>query len=225
MNSTLRTRIGPLLAELLVVFLGVLIALAADSWWESRSEARLEHTYLLALQADLAAASRELDRVEQELEVETDWTRRFNEWLYTDESWPSDEKIPDLNAPKLRLPTGTLDALLSTGDVNLLSDPALRGTIIRETAAIRAEVAEYNDYNTLALSVVRDVFIPINELRIQGAIDELVPPPDHVRSDARLSSAYTTFLVVVLNQSEILDRLSASIDALVSALEAALAAR
>jgi len=47
-------RIRPLLLELLVVFLGVLIALAADSWRESLVERRTETQYLSTLRTDLA---------------------------------------------------------------------------------------------------------------------------------------------------------------------------
>lgn len=39
--------------ELALIVLGVLIALAANSWWEERSERRLERVYLVQLLADL----------------------------------------------------------------------------------------------------------------------------------------------------------------------------
>ena len=42
------------LAEFALIVLGVFVALAANSWWDERSERRLERVYLTQLLADVA---------------------------------------------------------------------------------------------------------------------------------------------------------------------------
>ena len=61
MAGTPKARALALLLELGVVFLGVLIALAADSWFQSGQEAERELAYMLALQSDVIEAQDRVD--------------------------------------------------------------------------------------------------------------------------------------------------------------------
>ncbi len=45
-----------LVAELVVVFLGVLVALTADSWWRGQQDIDRALGYMRALQADMSQA-------------------------------------------------------------------------------------------------------------------------------------------------------------------------
>ena len=56
MGESGRARFGALTLELFVVVLGVLVALAADSFWEERTQRSREQAYLDAVVRDMAAA-------------------------------------------------------------------------------------------------------------------------------------------------------------------------
>ena len=54
------------MGELVVIISGILIALAADSWWQGRQDARLERQYLEAFKLDVEQTAQEIARVSRE---------------------------------------------------------------------------------------------------------------------------------------------------------------
>ena len=125
-----------LFAELAVIVAGVLIALAADSWWERRQDQNLAREYLEQLLVDVQATERRLqstiDTETQRLEaVSSAISRAFGG------PWPQ----PD----SLELPTGynyfeplmgTLTALIQSGDLRLLRSDSIRFEAIAFSALI-----------------------------------------------------------------------------------------
>src|SRR4051812_18358471 len=63
----MKTRIGPTtdwksaLRELAIIICGVLIALAANAWWEARNDRAREEDYLTQLAADLTGTLASID--------------------------------------------------------------------------------------------------------------------------------------------------------------------
>ena len=137
-------------AEFLVVVTGVLVALALQSWWEQREHARRERVYLQHLRADLqrtreiiqraSATSGSSDSAGSRL-VRAYHTQGFNSrdsifvWFFRAGTYEAPTPI-----------TATADALVSTGDLRLLSNDTLRSAIsdyLNATQRIQREQERY----------------------------------------------------------------------------------
>lgn len=132
-----RRRIGRLLVELGVVVLGVLIALAADSWWQNREEASRELAYLEAIRADMIQT---LDTLEVTMAFNSEKLARAT-GVY---EGLSDRSKPDslvvsfdfINFYPPSLATGTIDALIMSGSISLIRSEEVRAQVIRTAAAM-----------------------------------------------------------------------------------------
>lgn len=125
-----------LFAELAVIVAGVLIALAANSWWERRQEQNHAREYIEQLLVDVQTTERRLrsiiDTETQRLEtVSSVISRAFSG------PWPQSDS--------LELPTGydyfeplmgTLTALIQSGDLRLLRSDSIRFELIAFSALI-----------------------------------------------------------------------------------------
>ena len=132
----LRLDLHYLIGELIIVVLGVLIALAANGLYEQRQERQREAAYLDRLRSDLQTGSARLQ----------DRQRRYNQSLtaaakLVDELESSSPTDSDLLAYFLyAVQIGgnsagyahdtTYRELLSTGNLNIVSDDSLRGRIV-----------------------------------------------------------------------------------------------
>jgi hypothetical protein len=119
--------------ELIVVVLGVLIALAADSWRETLQDKRRAESYVEAMVVELSAARDSLVRTIEETER---YASALLEWRALAAS-AEPAVAPEIGSmPNVYVPTGTLDALFATGDFNLIGSDELRRAIVRERAVI-----------------------------------------------------------------------------------------
>jgi hypothetical protein len=122
--------------EFLVIVLGVLAALAVDSWRDLKQEEELSQAYLRSLERDLVADSVMLTR------ASTVWQRKQASLdILLAVSQGGTDLTPDSVATLLRLstsygwmiPEGQVSAykeLESTGGLRLISDPELRSDIV-----------------------------------------------------------------------------------------------
>jgi hypothetical protein len=128
-----------LIKELFVVTLGVLIALAADSWWADRSDAGRRSAYLSALEADMLAADSVLQTGLESVEKSLRESRAVLQYF---DSPAFDQAVEDhgipIGLPTVPIPVGTLRSLVNTSDITLLEDVALRNTLVRESATIES---------------------------------------------------------------------------------------
>jgi hypothetical protein len=126
-----------LFAELGVIIAGVLIALAVDSWWERRQERQRADEYLEQLLVDF---QRTAGRLENTIVADTDWLQKSTSALARalDGPWPP--------ADSLELPTGynyfepltgTLAALIQSGDLRLVRSVSLRSELIAYSSVIQ----------------------------------------------------------------------------------------
>jgi hypothetical protein len=125
-----------LFAEFTVIVTGVLIALAADSWWERRQEQHHAREYIEQLLVDIQATER---RLRSTIETETQRLEGVNSVISRAlrGPWPQ--------ADSLELPTGynyfeplkgTLTALIQGGDLRLLRSDSIRFELIAFSAVI-----------------------------------------------------------------------------------------
>jgi hypothetical protein len=118
------------MAELAVIVGGVLIALAADAWWETRLERREARDYLQQLLVDFQETQR---RLRGTIAAETETLQLVNSVV--DRASRGVLPSPD----SLELPTrynefepltGTLTALVEGGDLRLVRDDSLRFELV-----------------------------------------------------------------------------------------------
>jgi hypothetical protein len=129
-------RIDPtrLASEFVVIFLGVLVALAVEQWWEYRQDRSLEQEYYASLVEDL-----KIDIAEYELSInvgnrsvslsrellgvivssdDVETSRPLNEVLH----YSSFVNYPERS-------TGTFDELMSSGNIRLLLDAEIKSAL------------------------------------------------------------------------------------------------
>ena len=125
-----------MLVELAVVFLGVLIALAADAWRESLVEAGREREYLASLRADMRQAVSNIDEAETRLAQRIDEIDEVLSAVYSTEPIPDSLSGWRPTTVAVIVPTGTLDALVQGGTIDLIDDARLRSQILAHGAEI-----------------------------------------------------------------------------------------
>ena len=127
---------GHVLVELALLVAGILIALAIDSWIDDRRDARLEHQYLELLVRDLDGDLAILDeslRFEQAQVTASALTyRALRAGVAPGEREAVAAALGQLTARRtLRLGRATYTDLLSTGNLRLIRNAALRDRIVR----------------------------------------------------------------------------------------------
>jgi hypothetical protein len=162
------------LVELATVVIGILIALAVNNWAEARHNAALEARYLERLLAD---STENLTMLQERIDLLTrriDQLTRLSRWLTDGTERPKDEEISEVLCrwfiqPALRLRRETYAELVSTGNLSLLRDVALRGLL--EQAETRHEELLRLDRFT---DILQRVTEPLNRYR-QWKIDSNAP--------------------------------------------------
>jgi hypothetical protein len=127
---------GQILVELTLLVVGILIALAVNSWIDDRREARLERQYLELLARDLDRDLATLDdalRFEQaQVTASVLAYRALRGGVAPDEREAIVDALNQLTARRtLRLGRATYTNLLGTGNLRLIRDTALRDRIVR----------------------------------------------------------------------------------------------
>jgi hypothetical protein len=125
-----------LIAELAVIVAGVLIALAANSWWEQRQERRRAEEYLEQLLVDFRATERQLQAA-----IAGDTKKFESASLVIDRAYrgrfaPTDSLEVPTGYFQFRPLTGTLTALVEGGDLRLLDSDSLRYALVAYSSTI-----------------------------------------------------------------------------------------
>ena len=136
-------------AELLVVFVGVLIALAADSWWEHREERARLDSNLEALALDMTMAQDAIAGAIEEDSATVVGLAEAHQVLLSDlgaTQTPID--LPEFGIRIPPIPLGTLRLLVSSGEVRLIDDDDLRAELIEGLSKIELYQGWMNDLAT-----------------------------------------------------------------------------
>jgi hypothetical protein len=166
-----------LCAELAVIVGGVLIALAADAWWESRVERELARDYLQRLLVDFHETEERLRGV-----IAGDSTTLESVNQVVDRALRGVFPSPDsLDLPtrynQFEPLTGTLTALVESGDLRLIRNDSLRFELVAFSALIDAadkmlghtERLIFNSIERLSLGRARHSQSAVRRLANQGA--------------------------------------------------------
>lgn len=129
------------LGELTLIVVGVLVALAANSWWEDRRDRQRERAYLQQLLADVRETQNRLEYSLSGDSIIESQAARFLEAADTATAAPTVDSLyawSTIDYRTFRPITGTYDALVRNGDPEVISSYALRLRIISYAAAIEA---------------------------------------------------------------------------------------
>jgi len=211
-----------LILELAVVFLGVFIALAADSWSQSRQDGERELAYMLALQSDVTQAQA---RVGEAIELTSEYLaaiETFLDLLRSDTPVPDSATFPQLNIAPLTIPMGTLDALLETGDVNLLSHQGLRTTIINERSEMGSWLRLHEQFNAEVLANVARYMVAREELRATYGVAVGLLPVETLRQSPPILGALEFHALALRNHLGLMDLIDGSLAVLGTSVTEAL---
>ena len=118
--------------EFLIVFIGVVVALAADNWREEKSNKRLEANYLLRIENDLVLGQAQLENTFSNAKSAEEGTSTLITYLEGDLPLGSNEILNSfVLASRVGYSSGTLlhdltyRELLSTGRLDLISKPEI----------------------------------------------------------------------------------------------------
>jgi len=132
-------RIGRASAELLIIVVGVIIGLAADGWRQDQRDRALEGQYLERLRADLTDGLDALSSLRTRFG--SAWSASLEAATLLDAGPPPADEDHLLEAfltasetgfsPQMLGPDATYLELVASGQLALLTDPALRTRIVR----------------------------------------------------------------------------------------------
>ncbi len=218
-----RLKPGRLLIELGVVVLGVAIALAADSWREDRELRTRELAYLRAIEADMEKAAGVLNAAYEEDSEYAERTKTSLALLQSEAPLSASEKSDwtgwtvRFSLAQFAVPTGTLQALIGSGDLGLVLSEELRATLIAEFAAINTYQSWIDQAFAQALPNSKDVMLEMEILRIQAA--GKIVSLDSFRNSPRFTTSYLTQLNLLANILTSIRRMSQAVDNIHNAVE------
>lgn len=177
-----RSKVRWFAAEFLVVVSGILVALALNAWWQGRRDTGREEAYLRQLVADLRETERGFAEADRRVAFADEGRTRLLHAFWRPDASPKDSVLywADVSAyyEDPRAVMGTVTALLSTGDLNLVRDDSIRSAI---TGFAEAE-ERYAELNRDKVQI-----IAANSLRIWERLDVL-EGSFALRSRARMDS-------------------------------------
>jgi hypothetical protein len=175
-----RAKLGRRLAELLVVFLGVVLAFIADDYREQLEDDRAEQAAISGLVADFTAnSSRLADRSTQYERLESS-TSALSDLI---ESAPAGGSLPlpdtllmafAMGAGTYDAITATVDALLNSGELRLIKDRDLRVALAEWPALLD----DLNETEQWSREVVDERALPLllgSEVELARAFKYHVP--------------------------------------------------
>lgn len=119
------------IGEAVIVAIGVAMALAADAWWQDRSDLATEKVYLQGLQSEFSSTSAELSEEIAWAKSTIDEIDSLMEIMTSSQQVPPPQKVfPKLSAAfstgVLRAVTATYDDLVASGKTGILNSRPLR---------------------------------------------------------------------------------------------------
>jgi hypothetical protein len=137
------------IAEFIVVVCGVLVALAAQAWYGSIRDGRLERGYVGQLISDLEGTLQTLQEAVSQDSLRADANRQFSEALHRSQQLNADSARAWLEVPQgltfysdPRPVLGTVMTLIQTGDIKLIEDQSVRSKIVAYAAWMTADMEE-----------------------------------------------------------------------------------
>jgi len=169
---------GRIFAESLAIVLSILAAFAIDAWWDGRRDRGREIDLLEGLLSDFEASRPELEsRIEGRLKMVRN-TALFRDLLG---SAPTGQTVavPDslvigvIGAPTYEPSSNTLDAAVSSGEIELILSDEIR----RELASWRRILIDTSEDEYAVREIVNGQLVPLlaSEMRLGRYFERAVP--------------------------------------------------
>jgi hypothetical protein len=168
MSADTRTiRLGAV-REVLIIVLGVLIALGAESVWSSRQDRERERDHLAALAADLDETESRLNVAIRDDSVSSERARHMWRILsgLRDASPDSLWALGAINYSEYSPQLTALDVLIETGEIALVRSSEVRSGIVRLRAQVESTAKWLDRTETLVFTVVKDQALAVEELEV-----------------------------------------------------------
>lgn len=187
------------LGELAIVALGVLIALWADQWIQTRQDAARAAGYLERLQTDIRADLTSLRFSANQARNRLEFTRQVDAWLHDPDAAPEpDSLVMSAHFAGVLFPPTiskfTIDELKSTGDLRLLGNQALKRQIGDYYNQIGLQIDQWLAWGDVGITETyfRELaFVMDPELRIRvGTFDPALMQRFLSASEADAPSSY-----------------------------------
>lgn len=183
------------LAEIAVVVVGVLIALAAESWWADRQEARIELEYLVQLEEDVGALVAEIEAsVAEETRILEQLQEAAQELVQGDPDLPFGAPFTT-SVPNLR--NGGLAQVDAMRGPRLARDPALRAQISNLATSVSTSDRLLSGFFEDVVDNLRVALVEI--ARIQQAKGPRTTN-GHVRTNPQVLTAVTFHGIALQNR-------------------------
>ncbi len=201
-------------AEFIVVVAGILVALALSGWAADRRDREREQSYLRQLSVDLGASAETLSEATDFMRLRAEASARVLHRFWRDDLTVDASTIEDLSLPqsmrRFNPVLGTATALMSTGDLNLIRDDALRSRIVTYLDVMRTkqdDVRRFDEtyYRPGVEMLIRGPdliqflsFRPQDETqRIRPNVIERIPFPSSVEEVLRERSVYDGYIFLL----------------------------
>jgi len=218
MRESRKSRVGGLLVELCVVFVGVFVALAADSWWQSRGERARAAAYVTAVEVEMVLAGAQLDSAIVETERLLGETGDFWSLLQSERILADSVPLVGMQMYPIAIPTGTLDAMLVTGDINLIRGDEVRAVLVEEYARLHASVASHERAMGVFFLTAAGVMPELERARIEGRRPAPFPNAEAVRGNPIITGSYASHLQLLRLELNILRDMRVSVDRILTAV-------
>ena len=186
LTSAKNANSGTLLLELSVLVFGILVALGIDEWRQELDDREAEREYLLAIRADLEYDLRSFDeRIFPEIEMRlaiSEKLRNFNPRNVPETLEAQREFVNEINMAGFmntyRPRRSTMDDMLSTGNLRLISNRQLRLDLLN----FYNETENWQPYDEYARKLIWEDyrnentgFIPLNAVHMSAEGREAAP--------------------------------------------------
>ncbi len=139
--------------EYLIVVLGVLTAVGINAWWQSRQDRAMEQFYLRQVATDLYETEQAVARIDRSMVPLERAPRRLAQAYFLAELPPRDSIVAWASVAPSHLPTspvlGTVEALVTSGDIGLIRDDSLRIAIVTYLDDTRSDVRGYHEWQQM----------------------------------------------------------------------------
>lgn len=147
------------MGEIVLVVIGILIALQINNWNENQKKLKVEQELLVSLKADFLETKVRLQETIKKQEEVVEFSRRLIELYESHKLIENSELIPDyvcfgaLSWWRAEPLTGTFDAMLSTGSIELIRNKELRRYLTQFDAEIKSGFEDH-EYSMDLLTLI-----------------------------------------------------------------------
>lgn len=234
-HSTKGSRAAQAVGSLVTIIVGVILALAANAWWQNRQDRARIHGYLEMVRVDLRATDSLIDKAIAEDERSADASQRMVNTLLSARSWAAlpESADPHFGIDDVWFRTGTVDALLSTGDINNVGSVTLRSALVRYVDEVDQIRSSLRQVETAAWSNTRAYQRAEQELIATAGTEALrrrasgLPVVQILRSFSlaqvrrypQITAAFQLHNIAMANRIEILKNAKAPVESLLGLLD------